>query len=200
MDYKALFNIGYGLYVLTAKDGDKNNGCIINTVMQITDTPLAIVVGVNKQNLTHDMIMKTKEFNISVLTQNTPFDVFKHFGYQSGKTIDKFRDYKDKIEGENGIFYLSKYSNSYLYCKVMEVFEFGTHSLFKAEVIDAHVINNDETVTYTYYQTYIKPKPIQETKKGWRCNICGYIYEGEDLPSDFICPICKHGAKDFSKI
>ena len=168
--------------------------------MQITDTPLAIVVGVNKQNLTHDMIMKTKEFNISVLTQNTPFDVFKHFGYQSGKTIDKFRDYKDKIEGENGIFYLSKYSNSYLYCKVMEVFEFGTHSLFKAEVIDAHLINNDETVTYTYYQTYIKPKPIQETQKGWRCNICGYIYEGEDLPSDFICPICKHGAKDFSKI
>ena len=153
MDNKALFNIGYGLYVLTARDGDKNNGCIINTVMQITDTPLAIVVGVNKQNLTHDMIMKTKEFNISVLTQNTPFDVFKHFGYQSGKTIDKFRDYKDKIEGENGIFYLSKYSNSYLYCKVMEVFEFGTHSLFKAEVIDAHLINNDETVTYTYYQT-----------------------------------------------
>ncbi len=200
MDIKALFNIGYGLYVLTAKDGDKNNGCIINTVMQVTDTTLAIVVGVNKQNLTHDMIMKTKEFNISVLTQNTPFDVFKHFGYQSGKATDKFTDYEEKLVGESGLFYLSKYSNSYLYCKVVEEFDFGTHSLFKAEVVDAHSINNDETVTYTYYQKYIKPKPTQEIKKGWRCNICGYIHEGKDLPSDFICPICKHGAKDFSKI
>lgn len=199
MDTKALFNIGYGLYVLTAKDGDKNNGCIINTVMQVTDTPLIIMVGVNKQNFTHDMIIKTKEFNISVLTQNTPFDVFKQFGFQSGKTKDKFTNYEDKLVGESGIFYLSKFSNSYLYCKVMEVFDFGTHSIFKAEVIDAHSINNDETVTYTYYQKHIKPKPTQETKKGWRCNICGYIHEDEDLPSDFICPICKHGAKVFQK-
>ncbi len=200
MDNKALFNIGYGLYVLTAKDGDKNNGCIINTVMQVTDTPLIIVVGVNKQNLTHDIIVKTREFNISVLTQNTPFDVFKHFGYQSGKTTDKFTNYGDKVTGENGIIYLSKFTNSYLYCKVLEVIDFGTHSIFKAEVIDAKSINNDETVTYTYYQKNIKPKPTQETKKGWRCNICGYIHEGEVLPPDFICPICKHGANDFSKI
>ncbi len=200
MDNKALFNIGYGLYVLTAKDGDKNNGCIINTVMQVTDTPLIIVVGVNKQNLTHDIIVKTREFNISVLTQNTPFDVFKHFGYQSGKTTDKFTNYGDKVAGENGIIYLSKFTNSYLYCKVLEAIDFGTHSIFKAEVIDAKSINNDETVTYTYYQKNIKPKPTQETKKGWRCNICGYIHEGEVLPPDFICPICKHGANDFSKI
>lgn len=200
MDNNALFNIGYGLYVLTAKDGDKRNGCIINTVMQVTDTPLYLVVGVNKQNLTHDMIMKTKEFNISILTQDTPFDVFKHFGYQSGITADKFSDFKDKLIGESGLYYLSKYTNSYLYCKVLDVTDFGTHSLFKAEVVDAHSMNNDETVTYTYYQKYIKPKPPKALKKGWRCDICGYIYEGEELPPDFICPICKHGVKDFSKI
>lgn len=200
MDNKALFNIGYGLYVLTAKDGDKSNGCIINTVMQVTSEPLVIMVGVNKQNYTHDMIVKSKEFIVSVLTQDTPFDVFKHFGYQSGKTTDKFANYEDKLVDKSGLFYLSKHSNSYLYCKVTEVFDFGTHSVFKAEVVDAHTLNNDETVTYTYYQKYIKPKPTQETKKGWRCNICGYVYEGEDLPPDFVCPICKHGAIDFTKI
>lgn len=153
------------MYVLTAKDGDKNNGCIINTVMQVTDTPLNIVVGVNKQNLTHDMIMKTKEFNVSILTQKTPFEVFKQFGYQSGKAVDKFTNYEDKLVGESGLFYLSKFSNSYLYCKVVEVFDFGTHSMFKAEVVDAHSINNDETVTYAYYQKHIKLKAKQETKK-----------------------------------
>lgn len=200
MDSKALFNIGYGLYVLTAKHGDKNNGCIINTVMQVTSTPVVIVVGVNKQNFTHDMILKTKEFNISVLTENTPFNIFKHFGFQSGRTVDKFSNYEDKLISENGIMYLSKFTNSYLSCKVMEVIDFGTHSLFKAEVIDAKSINNDETVTYTYYQKHIKPKPQAVDKTGWRCNICGYIYEGEILPPDFVCPICKHGAADFSKI
>ncbi len=200
MDNKALFNIGYGLYVLTAKDGDKNNGCIINTVMQVTSTPLVIAVGVNKQNYTHDIITKTKEFNISVLTQDTPFDVFKQFGYQSGKDTEKFANFEEKLLGEGGLFYLSKYSNSYLYCKVMEVLDFGTHSIFKAEVMDANLINNEETVTYTYYQKYIKPKPSKEEKKGWRCNICGYIHEGEVLPPDYICPICKHEAIDFSKI
>lgn len=200
MDNKVLYNIGYGLYVLTAKDGDKNNGCIINTVMQVTNTPVVIAVGVNKQNFTHDMILKTKEFNISVLSQNTPFDVFKHFGFQSGKLVDKFANYEDKLISENGLIYLSKYINSYLYCKVIEVIDFGTHSMFKAEVIDAKLKNNNETLTYTYYQKYIKPKPAQEAKKGWRCNICGYIHEGDFLPPEFICPICKHGAVDFSKI
>lgn len=200
MDNKALFNIGYGLYVLTAKDGEKSNGCIVNTVMQVTSDPLVIAVGVSKQNYTHDMILKSKEFNISVLTKDTPFDVFKHFGFQSGKTIDKFSGFEDKLIGENGLYYISKFTNSYLYCKVKDVIDFGTHSMFRAEVIDAKSFNNDETVTYTYYHKYIKPKPAQEAKKGWRCNICGYIYEGENLPPDFICPICKHGAIDFSKI
>lgn len=200
MDNKAFFNIEYGLYVLTARDGDKDNGCIINTVMQVTSNPIVIAIGVNKQNFTHDMILRTKEFNISILTEDTPFDVFKHFGFQSGRATDKFKSYEDKLISENGLMYLSKYINSYLSCRVIEVIDFGTHSMFKAEVIDAKLRNNDETVTYTYYQKHIKPKPQAAEKTGWRCNVCGYVYEGENLPSDFVCPICKHGAIDFSKI
>ena len=200
MDNKALFNIGYGLYVVTAKDGDRSNGCIINTVMQVTSSPLLIAVGVNKQNYTHDLIIKNREFNISILTQDTPFEVFKHFGFQSGKLIDKLSDYEEKSMGENGLFYLTKYTNAYLSCKLLDVIDFGTHSLFKAEVIDAKVINEEDAVTYTYYHKNIKPKPEQQSKKGWRCNICGYVHEGEDLPSDFVCPLCKHGASDFTEI
>ena len=200
MDNKALFNIGYGLYVVTAKDGDRSNGCIINTVMQVTSSPLLISVGVNKQNYTHDLIIKNREFNISILTQDTPFEVFKHFGFQSGKLIDKLSDYEEKSMGENGLFYLTKYTNAYLSCKLLDVIDFGTHSLFKAEVIDAKVINEEDAVTYTYYHKNIKPKPEQQSKKGWRCNICGYVHEGEDLPSDFVCPLCKHGASDFTEI
>ncbi len=200
MDNKALFNIGYGLYVVTAKDGDRSNGCIINTVMQVTSSPLLIAVGVNKQNYTHDLIIKNGEFNISILTEDAPFEVFKHFGFQTGKLVDKLSDYEEKSMGENGLFYLTKYTNAYLSCKLMDVIDFGTHSLFKAEVIDAKVINEDDAVTYTYYHKNIKPKPEQQSKKGWRCNICGYVHEGEDLPSDFVCPLCKHGADDFIEI
>jgi flavin reductase (DIM6/NTAB) family NADH-FMN oxidoreductase RutF/rubredoxin len=200
MDNKALFNIGYGLYVLTARDGDKDNGCIINTVMQVSSSPVLIAIGVNKQNLTHDMILKTKEFSISVLTEDTPFEVFKHFGYQSGRTINKFENQEAELRGENGIIYLSEHINSCLSCKVIETIDFGTHTMFKAEVIDAKVISKDETLTYSYYQKYIKPRPQPTNKTGWRCNICGYVYEGENLPEDFICPICKHGAIDFTKI
>lgn len=200
MDNKALFNIGYGLYVVTAKDGDRSNGCVINTVMQVTSSPLLIAVGVNKQNYTHDLIIKNGEFNISILTEDAPFEVFKHFGFQTGKLVDKLSDYEEKSMGENGLFYLTKYTNAYLSCKLMDVIDFGTHSLLKAEVIDAKVINEDDAVTYTYYHKNIKPKPEQPSKKGWRCNICGYVHEGEDLPSDFVCPLCKHGAADFIEI
>ena len=200
MDNKALFNIGYGLYVVTAKDGDRSNGCIINTVMQVTSSPLLIAVGVNKQNYTHDLIIKNGEFNISILTEDAPFEVFRHFGFQSGKLVDKLSDYEGKSLGENGLFYLTKYTNAYLSCKLIDTIDFGTHSLFKAEVIDAKIINEDDAVTYTYYHKNIKPKPEQQSKKGWRCNICGYVHEGESLPSDFICPLCKHGAADFIEI
>lgn len=200
MDNKALFNIGYGLYVLTARDGAKDNGCIINTVMQVTSNPVLLAIGVNKQNYTHDMILKSKEFNISVLTTNTPFKVFEHFGFQSGRNVNKFENCEVELRSENGILYLPKFINSYLSCKVIETIDFGTHSMFKAEVIDAKTISDEDTVTYTYYQNHIKPKPQATHKTGWRCNICGYIYEGETLPPDFICPICKHGVVDFTKI
>lgn len=200
MDNKALFNIGYGLYVLTARDGAKDNGCIINTVMQVTSNPVLLAIGVNKQNYTHDMILKSKEFNISVLTTNTPFKVFEHFGFQSGRNVNKFENCEVELRSENGILYLPKFINSYLSCKVIETIDFETHSMFKAEVIDAKTISDEDTVTYTYYQNHIKPKLQPTQKTGWRCNICGYIYEGETLPPDFICPICKHGAVDFTKI
>ena len=200
MDNKAIFNIGYGLYVLTARDGDIDNGCIINTVMQVSSNPILIAIGVSKQNLTHDMILKTKDFCISILTQDTPFEVFKHFGYQSGRTVNKFENFENKLRNENGIVYLSEYVNSYISCKVLEKIDFGSHTVFKAEVIDAKLLTKDETVTYSYYQKHIKPKPQITDKVVWRCNICGYEYEGENLPKDYICPICKHGVIDFSKI
>lgn len=200
MDQKALYNIGYGLYVLTAKDGEKNNGCIVNTVMQVTSDPLVIAVGVNKQNYTHDMIVKTKEFNLSILTKDVPFAVFQHFGFQSGRTVEKLAEYEHHSIGENGLAYLSRYTNAYLSCRVMEIMDFGSHSLFKAEVTDARTLGQEESVTYAYYQRQIKPKPSGDKKSGWRCNICGFVYEGETLPPGYICPICKHGASDFSKI
>ena len=198
MDNTALFNIGYGLYVLTAHDGDKENGCIINTVMQASSVPSPVgVIAVNKQNYTHNMIMKSKKFNISVLTTETPFEVFKHFGFQSGGTVDKFAGYADVKRSKNGIFYLTKYTNAYLSFEVTDAIDFGSHTMFKAGITDAEVIGKTESVTYAYYQKHIKPAPQPAKKTGYRCNICGYVYEGDVLPADFICPICKHGASDF---
>jgi flavin reductase (DIM6/NTAB) family NADH-FMN oxidoreductase RutF/rubredoxin len=200
MDNSALFKIGYGLYVLTAKDDSKDNGCIINTVMQVTVSPLVMVIGVNKQNYTHDMIMKTKEFNVSVLDTRSQFSIFQNFGFQSGKDADKFADFKAAERAENGIYYITENTNAYLSGKVIETFDFGTHTLFKAEIVEAKNLSEEETSTYTYYQKNIKPAPQPVEKKGWRCKICGYVYEGDPLPEDFICPICKHGAIDFEKI
>ncbi|QIB68003.1 flavin reductase [Aminipila butyrica] len=200
MDNNALFKIGYGLYVLTAREGEKDNGCIVNTVMQVTSSPLVLAVGVNKQNYTHDMIMRTKEFNVSVLDVNSKFSVFQNFGFQSGRNADKFADFKSVERTENGILYIKENTNAYLSGKVLEAIDFGTHTLFKAEVADAECFSNAETLTYSYYQQHVKPaaKPVE--KSGWRCKICGYVYEGDPLPEDFICPICKHGAVDFEKI
>lgn len=200
MDNDALFKIGYGLYVLTAKDEKKDNGCIINTVMQVTSNPMTMVIGVNKQNYTHDMIMKTKELNISVLDTNSKFSIFQNFGFQSGRDGDKFEDFKAVERAENGIYYITENANAYLSGKVLETIDFGTHTLFKAEIVDAKTLSDIETTTYTYYQKHIKPAPQPVEKKGWRCKICGYVYEGDPLPEDFICPICKHGAVDFEKI
>ena len=202
MDNRAMFKLGYGLYVLTAKDGSKDNGCIINTAIQVTTTPNRISVTVNKQNYTHDMIHKTGEFNLSVLTTEAPFDVFRHFGFQSGKNVDKFDGYEGAERSDNGICYLTGPANAYLSGKVIQELDLGTHTMFIADVTAAEVLNDVPSVTYTYYQEHIKPKPEakDEKKKGYRCLICGYIYEGDELPADFICPICKHGASDFEKL
>lgn len=199
MDNKAMYRLSYGLFVLTAK-GAKDNGCIINTAMQITTNPNRMIVTVNKENLTHDMVKETKEFNVSVLSVSAAMDVFKHFGYQSGKTEDKFADYPDCARAENGILYITKGTNAYISGKVIDMVDCGTHTIFLADVTDAVILNEEESVTYDYYQKHIKEQPKEEKKSGWRCRICGYIYEGEDLPADFICPICKHGAEDFEKI
>ena len=200
MDNKALQKIGYGLYILTARDGEKDNGCIINTLMQVTSNPATVVIGVNKQNFTRDMIAKTGHFNVSMLTTAVPFEVFRHFGFQSGREVDKFAGCEDASRAANGILYIPKYTNAYISGKVTAATEFSTHTLFAAEVTDAVVLSDGESISYSYYFANVKPKPKPLTRTGWRCNICGYVYEGEALPPDFVCPICKHGAADFSRI
>lgn len=200
MDNGVLFKIGYGLYVLTAKEGEKDNGCIINTCMQITGNPLRILIGVSKENLTAEMIKNTKMFNLSLLSIKAKFEQFSHFGYQSGRKVDKFLS-KPYKTAKNGIKYIDENTNYYMSCNVLDVMDFGTHYLFNAEMTDAVKLNDDLSVTYAFYQSNIKPKTATSSNaKGFRCKICGYIYEGEFLPNDFICPICKHGAIDFERI
>ena len=200
MDNKVLFNIGYGLYVLTASEGEKDNGCIINTVMQVTSDPLQIAIAVNKKNYTNEMIQRTKKFNVSILTESSKFEIFEHFGFHSGRDTDKFADFVDTKRSPNGVLYITQNTNSYMSAYVKQEIDLGTHTLFVAQLVAAEILSEEPTVTYKYYQNNIKPKPQKTEKKGWRCKICGYIYEGEDLPPDFICPWCKHGAVDFEKI
>lgn len=201
VDQNALFKLSYGLFVLTAKEGEKDNGCIINTVTQLTDTPKRMTIAVNKANYTHDMIMRTGVFNVSVLTEDVPFSVFQHFGFQSGKDTDKFADIEFE-RSSNGLAYLPAYSNACISGKVIDAYDYGTHTLFVAEITEADVISEAPSVTYTYYFDHIKPKPQQldGPKKGFVCKICGYVYEGDELPADFICPLCKHGVEDFEPL
>jgi len=197
----AMFKLSYGLYVLTAKDGDKDNGCIINTTTQVTDNPKTIVVAVNKNNYTCDMILKTGKFNVSVLSESVPFEVFKHFGFQSGRDVNKFENFADAKRSENGIYYIDKNVNAFMSAEVIENKDCGTHILFYAQVTEAKVLSDEKSVTYQFYFDHIKPKPmVTEKRKGYVCKICGYIYEGEPLPDDFICPLCKHGAEDFEPL
>ena len=200
MDNRVLFNIGYGLYILTANEGEKDNGCIINTVMQVTSEPLQIAIAVNKKNYTNEMIQRTKKFNVSILTESAKFEVFEHFGFHSGRDTDKFADFVDTKRSPNGVLYITQNTNSYMSAYVKQEIDLGTHTLFIAQLVEAETLSEEPTVTYTYYQNNIKPKPQKTEKKGWRCKICGYIYEGENLPPDFICPWCKHGAVDFERI
>ena len=201
VDPAAMFKLSYGLFVLTAKDGAKDNGCIINTVMQVTDVKKRIAIAVNKANYTHDMIKKTGVFNVSVLTTDVPFKVFQQFGFQSGRDTDKFAGDASENRTVNGFRYVAEYSNAVISGKVVEEHEYDTHTLFVAEVTESAVLSDVPSVTYQYYFDHIKPKPQPTTeKKGYVCKICGYIYEGETLPDDFICPLCKHGTEDFEKL
>ena len=185
--------------MVTARDGDKDNGCIVNTVSQVTNTPNRIAVCINKKNLTHDMVKATGMMNVNCLSTEAPFEVFEHYGFQSGRDADKIVG-DGLLRSDNGVVFLGKYINSFMSLKVEQIVDLDTHSMFICAVTEARVITNVETMTYTYYQNYVKPRPATEGKKGWVCKVCGYIYEGEDLPDDFICPLCKHGVADFEPI
>ncbi len=200
MDKKAMYDIGYGLYVLTAKDEEKVNGCIINTAVQVTSNPNRISIAVNKQNLTHDMILKTSAFNLSIIAQSTGFELFERFGFHSGRDTDKFAGF-DQPRSITGIPYITKGTTAWMSSWVEQAIDLGTHTLFIAAVTDAEKLANEPAMTYSYYQQNVKPKPeMKKDEKGWRCSVCGYVYEQEDLPEDFVCPLCKHGACDFEKI
>ena len=197
----AMFKLSYGLFVLTAREANRDNGCIINTVTQLTDSPKRISIAVNKQNLTHDMILKTGVFNVSILSERAPFAIFKHYGFQSGRDTDKFAGVPALARAQNGVYYLPDSTNAFLSGKVTQTIDLGTHTLFIADVTEARVLSDAPSMTYAYYFENVKPKPAAlEKKTGWVCKICGYVYEGEELPPDFICPLCKHGAEDFEKL
>lgn len=195
----AAFKLSYGLFVLTARDGEKDNGCIVNTVFQVTDNPFKISVTVNKNNYTHDMIKKTGVFNVSVLTESVPFSVFQHYGFKSGRDTEKINS-STMPRSENGVVYLSAFTNAFMSAKVVEETDCGTHTMFIAEVTEAQTLSDERSVTYQYYFDNIKPKPQPQKKKGFVCEICGYVYEGDELPEDFVCPICKHSADAFKPL
>lgn len=203
IDNTAMFKLSYGLYVLTARDGSKDNGCIINTAVQLTDNPKRLNIAVNKANYTEEMIKKTGAFNISVLGETAPFKLFKQFGFQSGRDVNKFEQNDAYARSANGIAYLTEHANAFISCKVIESRDYGTHTLFIADIVEAAVLDaSNPSVTYSYYFEHIKPKPapVDGDKKGFVCKICGYIHEGDELPEDFICPLCKHGAEDFEPL
>jgi len=231
MNETALFQIGYGLYLVAANENGKDNACIVNTVMQVTQNPIRLLVSVSNQNLTHDMIKNTGKLTISVLTEKTPFAVYSHFGYQSGKKVDKFEDFEDVTRCANGCYRLNRNSSAYFCGTVCESIALDTHTMFLVEVTDADIVSTQAPVTYDYYQKYVKQpyKPVVKKVAGqmngdgtreesgdgsstndantdgaktgsYVCKICGYVYEGEYLPEDYICPICKHGVADFEKL
>ena len=198
-DLTALFRIGYGLYVVTCNDGKKDNGLIVNTVTQVTDTPNRVAVNINKANYSHHVIKQTGVLNVNCLSVEAPFSVFQNFGFQSGRAADKFAGWTE-VRSDNGLRILPKYINAVLSLKVEQYVDLGTHGMFICSVTEARVMSDKDTMTYTYYQNNVKPKPQTEGKKGFVCKVCGYIYEGDELPEDFICPLCKHGVVDFEPI
>ncbi len=198
-DLSALFHIGYGLYVVTSHDGKKDNGLIVNTVTQLTDTPSRVAVTINKENYSHHVIKQTGVMNVNCLTTDAPFAVFEHFGFTSGRNVDKFADC-EPLRAGNGLVVLPRYINAYLALKVEQYVDLDTHGMFICSVTEARTVSDKETMTYSYYQEHVKPRPETDGKVGYVCKTCGYVYESESLPDDFICPLCKHGASDFEKI
>lgn len=204
MNLAALNHISYGLYILTAREGKFDNGCVINTLAQVTSKPLRISITVNKGNHTHDMVAASGLFNVSVLNTAAPFEVFQRFGFQSGRSVDKTQGCDYLGRGGNGLIHLNRYASAVLSGKVVQQVDLGSHTMFIADLTDAQVLSDEPAMTYSYYHANVKPKPQQnkqaEEKKGWRCKICGYIHEGEELPADFVCPWCKHGPEDFEPL
>ena len=205
MDKKAMYKLSYGLFVLTAKDNEKDNGCIINTAIQAASAPNQMSICVSKSNYTHDMIMKTGEFNVSVISQKATFELFKHFGFQSGSEVNKFADYSNYSRSANGISYINQGTNAYFSVKVDKTEDLNSHTMFIGEITDMEVLSEDSSATYEYYLKNIKPQPkkvgtTEDGKTIWRCTVCGYEYIGDEIPQDFICPLCKHPASDFEKI
>ena len=204
LDPTALFTLSYGLYVLTAREGDRDLGCIVNTVTQLTENPTRIAVSVNKQNFTNEVIQRTGVFNVSVLTEAAPMDLFRHFGFQSGRDVDKFAGRTDPVS-ENGLRYIGGPANALISGKVEQAIDCGTHMLYIALVTEARKLSDAPSMTYAYYFANVKPKPQpkpaqEKPRRGFVCRICGYFYEGDELPADFICPLCKHGAADFEPV
>ncbi len=204
LDPTALFTLSYGLYVLTAREGDRDLGCIVNTVTQLTENPTRIAVSVNKQNFTNEVIQRTGVFNVSVLTEAAPMDLFRHFGFQSGRDVDKFAGRTDPVS-ENGLRYIGGPANALISGKVEQAIDCGTHMLYIALVTEARKLSDAPSMTYAYYFANVKPKPQpkpaeDKPRRGFVCRICGYFYEGDELPPDFICPLCKHGAADFEPV
>ena len=211
IDDKAIFNISYGLFVLVARQGEKDNACIINVAQQITSDPLQLAICINKQNLTHDMVLHTLKFNLCPLSEEATMKPFQHFGFQSGKTVDKFAECEVELRTDNGLRYLPKYINSVISCVVTKSIDLGTHTLFIAMPMEARILSDSPSITYAYYQQHIKPAPVDSSAntgevsrsdgggstKRWVCDVCGYVYAGDALPPDFICPWCKHPASDF---
>ena len=198
-DKTALFKIEYGLYVVTSNDGKKDNGLIVNTVTQLTDTPFRVAVNVSRANYSHDVIKQTKKLNVNILSQDTTFDLIKKYGFVSGRDVDKFQG-EELERSNNGLVILKDHINAFFSLEVENYVDLGTHGMFICLVKEAKKLNNEPTLTYNYYQANVKPKPDTEKKKGWVCKVCGYVYEGDELPDDYICPLCKHGASDFEKL
>lgn len=203
MDKATIYKLTYGLFVLTSSHDGKDSGCIINTAGQVTAEPNRISIAVNKGNFTHDLVKASGKFNISILSEDASFDTFKHFGFQSGRDVDKFDGYSDCKRSENGLYYVTDGTNGYISAIVEQSIDLGSHTLFIASVDDMEMLSDVPSATYSYYQSNIKPKPEKIESNGktaWRCTICGYVYEGEELPEDFVCPLCKHPASDFEKV